>query len=252
LANTYTYFERTAGTQHNNAADWTQINKNIAAVISSIGTAAPTVALDRKLNIANVLNASSTATDKPFSANYITDNYSTGGASGGKPDFLLDVPAGKFYVPTGSLALAPLNVDVGSNIEDIPAHLQDGATDEGVNYYFRLPPDANTGGTVTIEWLAYVASTASTGTVVESIKFSPISVAGDESWDQAYGTPVASSAVVMDTVDRVEYFSATASYSTVFGAINKYVALQTFRDVSADTMAIDANLMHLRIRIPLS
>lgn len=71
MANTYSYFTRTAGSDYDNAADFNQLNKNIAAVISTNGTASPTEALDQKFSVTDVLNTASTATDKVFSCNYI-------------------------------------------------------------------------------------------------------------------------------------------------------------------------------------
>ena len=82
MSNTYTFFQRTSGSDYNNAADFNTINKSLSAIVSTSGTAAPTEALDQKFSVSNVLNTSSTATDKVFSANWVTDNFSTGSGGG--------------------------------------------------------------------------------------------------------------------------------------------------------------------------
>lgn len=114
MSNTYAYFERTSGTEHNNAADFNQLNKSIAAVVSTSGTAAPIEALDQKFSISNVLNVSSTATDKVYSSNYIEDNFSSGGGGG---VFMVHKEAAQFNYPTSVDTPAVLSSRIVTNIE---------------------------------------------------------------------------------------------------------------------------------------
>nr|BDD44675.1 hypothetical protein 5 [Legionellales bacterium] len=169
---------------------------------------------------------------------------------GGKPDFLIDLPADSMYVPTGALAPAPSSNDVGSNVEDMPVCLCDGSTDEGREYVFRVPEDPDTSGSITVEWIAYSGAASPSGTLAFSIRFVPIADDGTESWDQAYGTTQTATAVTMDNQDRIETISKTFTYAAVGFTAGDLVKLQTWRDVSEDTMATDASWVHFRLRMP--
>jgi len=62
MANTYTFFERTRGSDHDSAADWNQINRNAAAIINTSGTAAPDFTI-KSLRLSSAKSADYTVTD---------------------------------------------------------------------------------------------------------------------------------------------------------------------------------------------
>lgn len=246
MAHNYEYFERTAGTDYNNAADFNQLNENIAAVISTSGTAAPATPLDQKFNSSDVLNTSSTATDKVFSAAYVTDNFSTGGGGGGAGGpFEVGIPAGSWDLPASDFAEP--EKDTGTN-GTITGHLFDDTTEEFVEGVFVLP--SAIAGTVTFEAYGY-PTTWVTGKNIE-LKFYHSAKADDENWDAAYSNKESGDLAIntsgQDVLDR---FTFTESISTLGWTANDQVRIKLSRIApSANNLSGDWRLTHFRVIVP--
>lgn len=241
--NTYTYFQRTAGTQHNNAADWTQINKNIAAVISTNGTAAPSVPLDQKFNSSYVLNTASTATDKVFSAGYISDNYST--SAGSKAAAVLDFPAGSWELPASTF---PEDTTIAGTNGDIYVYrFDDGGAEECLTSW-KVPPEVDTSANMTFE----ITGFAVTATASKNVEFTTsISAAGDsEDWDVAFNT-YAYQFVTDSTQGSLDIVSFTRTYAQMGVAAGDHLRMKLGRTpASANELSGDYAFKNLRITLP--
>jgi len=246
MANTYTYFERTAGTNYNNADDFNTINKSLSAIVSTSGTAAPSVPLDRKLSIDDVLDVSSTSTDKPFSANYILDNYSTG--SGGGTNSIEMNPqyaAGSFDYPTSNPA--SLDTDTGSN-GTIKRQLFDDTTDESVIGQFKVPSDIGTGN-VTFKLYGYPV-TAAASDVIFDFKHSVGN--NDETWDGAFTTESSGAKTCINTQDDISIFTWTETVANLGWSASDFCRFQLTRDADnvSDDLSGDFGVIYFEVDIP--
>jgi hypothetical protein len=239
MANTYTYFQRTAGSDYNNAADFNTINKSLSAIVSTNGTAAPTEALDQKFSVTNVLNASSTATDKVFSANYVTDNFGSGVGS----DFSMDFPAGSWDFYT---TFAPWEKETGTN-GDLYIHRFDDTTEEIIQSQFKLPEGIQ--GTATF----YVDGLSATAAASKNVRFRfyhSAKTAG-EAWDASYATLNSGDMALNSTTGEYDQLSFTESVTNLGWSAMDNVRIRLSRvDASANDLSGDYKLVHFRIRVP--
>ena len=167
--------------------------------------------------------------------------------AGGMPEFTVQFPGAALRVNT-TLAFPSLEyIDLGT-VEDY-FRAFDQTTEEYVISTFAVPPNLDTAGTVTFEVWGKRAS--GTGAANVGFTFWHRALADSEAIDGAY-TAVDSGALACDTTDGdLDYFTFTASVSTLAWAANDLVTFQFSRDTSvASNLAADYYVWQIRLRIP--
>ena len=221
MTNTYTYFERTAGGDYNNAADFNQLNENIAAVINTSGTGSPNDTVNSLDSRVTVLEGAGSTSDTKF-----------------------DFPAGSWDYP--STNFAPWDTDAGSN-GNIRRQLFDDTTEEFIEAQIELPSSVS--GTVTFDAYGY----AVTATASKNIRFKIYhsAKADGENWDAAYATLSSGDLACDGTQDQLDRFTWTDTVSGLGWSANEQVRIKLSRIApGSDNLSGDYGLTHLRITLP--
>jgi hypothetical protein len=146
------------------------------------------------------------------------------------------IPAGAF-VPQITNGPSAAVRELATNDAPLLTLNFDPSTDEYAVYEWTLPPKWNA-GTITFkaEW------TAASGSGTASWGLQAVAISNDDALDAAYGTAV----VVTDTLTAVDdrCVADESSAVTIAGTPAKgdLVRFRVFRDTSADTLAVDAEL----------
>lgn len=152
------------------------------------------------------------------------------------------IPAGSMSPTTTAGCAAVVTVEAGTNDVDYKVLDFDTASDESCFTIFAMP-DSWDGGTIT--FIPYWTAASGSGTVCFSV--AGRSFANDDAIDQAYGTPQTSTDTLITAGDV--HIGPASSAITVAGspAGGQLVQLKITRDVSEDTLGVDARLIAIKI-----
>lgn len=186
--------------------------------------------------IANKLNGTDTIdSDLDLAAGV---NIKTAGAD---PFRSIVLPAGSWSATT-TAGCATATVEAGTNDVDYKVLDFDTATDESAFVVFAMP-DSWDGGTIT--FIPYWTAASGSGTVVFNL--AGRAFANDDAIDQAYGTLQSSTDTLITAGDV--HIGPSSSAITLAGspAGGQLVQLKITRDVSEDTLGVDARLIAVKI-----
>ncbi len=170
-----------------------------------------------------------------------------GGGGGSMPECTIQFPLAALRVNT-TLAFPPIDYVGLGTVEDY-FRAFDQTTEEYVVGTFAVTPDLDTAGTVTFEVWGKRASGTSAANVGFTFGHRPL--ADSEAIDGSY-IDVDSGALACDTTSGdLDYFTFTATVSTLAWAANDLVVFRFSRDTSVSSnLAADYLGWQLRIRIP--
>lgn len=148
------------------------------------------------------------------------------------------LPAGAWQPRTTNGCSALTNTETSTNDFNIPVLDFDTAADEHANYGMWLPKSYNAS---TVTFQAVWTAASGSGTVCWSLRGRVFD--DDDALDQAMGTQQDSSDTFITAGDA--HISPASSAITLAGtpAKQRFLGLEIFRDVSADTLGVDARLI---------
>lgn len=152
------------------------------------------------------------------------------------------LPAGSMSPTTTAGCASVATVEAGTNDVDYKVLDFDTASDESAFFLLSMP-DSWDGGTVT--FIPYWTAASGTGTVCFSL--AGRAFANDDAIDQAYGTPQTSTDTLITAGDV--HIGPASSAITLAGspAGGQLVQFKITRDVSEDTLGVDARLIAVKI-----
>lgn len=152
------------------------------------------------------------------------------------------LPAGSMSPTTTAGCAAVTTVEAGTNDVDYKVLDFDTSSDESCFTIFAMP-DSWDGGTIT--FVPYWTAASGSGTVCFSV--AGRAFANDDAIDQAYGTAQTSTDTLITAGDV--HIGPASSAITVAGspAGGQLVQLKITRDVSEDTLGVDARLIAIKI-----
>lgn len=162
--------------------------------------------------------------------------------AGADPYRTIVIPAGSMSPTTTAGCASVATVEAGTNDVDYKVLDFDKDTDESAFVVFAMPDSWN-GSTIT--FIPYWTAASGSGTVCFAL--SGRAFANDDAIDQAYGTPQTSTDTLI-TAGDVHIGPASAAI-TLAGTLagGQLVQLKITRDVSEDTLGVDARLMAIKI-----
>jgi len=137
---------------------------------------------------------------------------------------------------TTSGAGGPTKTEYGTNDVDMQSLDFDTATDEYAQWTLAMPSDWDAG---TITAVFYWTAASGSGTV--KFYMQGRSYADSDAIDQAFGTAVGIEDTLITAAD-VHISSATAAITITGATASELVQIRVYRDVSEDTLGVDANL----------
>jgi hypothetical protein len=154
----------------------------------------------------------------------------------------IDIPATAMWPGTTSGCAALSKTELGTNDVDIQTLDFDKDADEFAQFAIRMPASWDAG---TITFTPHWTAASGTGTVVWAL--TGRAYANDDALDQAMGTEQTSTDTLITAND--EHVGPTSSAITLAGtpSAGEYVHFKIFRDVSADTLSVDAKLLGIQI-----
>lgn len=157
------------------------------------------------------------------------------------------LPAGSMSPTTTSGCAEIATVEAGTNDVDYKVLDFDTSSDESAFVVFAMP-DSWDGGTITFQ--PYWTAASGSGTVCFSI--AGRAFADDDAIDQAYGTAQTSTDTLITAGDI--HIGPVSSAITLAGtpAGGQLVQLKITRDVSEDTLGVDARLIAIKLEYGLS
>lgn len=166
-------------------------------------------------------------------------NIKTAGAD---PYRSIVLPAGSMSPTTTAGCASATTVEAGTNDVDYKVLDFDTASDEGAFVVFAMPDSWDAG---TITFIPYWTAASGSGTVCFSL--AGRAFANDDAIDQAYGTPQTSTDTLITAGDV--HIGPASSAITLAGtpAGGQLVQLKITRDVSEDTLGVDARLIAIKI-----
>lgn len=152
------------------------------------------------------------------------------------------IPASAMWPGTTSGCAALAKTELGTNDVDIQTLDFDTSSDEFAQFALQMPGNWNAG---TITFIPHWTAASGSGTVVWAL--SGRSYANDAALDQATGTAQTSTDTLITANDL--HIGPASSAITLAGtpAANEYVHFKIMRDVSADTLGVDAKLLGIQI-----
>lgn len=164
----------------------------------------------------------------------------------------VDAPKRAFYIPAHGMFTATTSgaqlshVESGTNKVNYKVYDFDTSADEYAHFGIVSPLNWDA-GTVTAQF--YWTAASGTGTVCWAAQ--GMSFANDDAIDQAFGTAISTTDTLI-TAGDVHVTSATAAI-TIGGTptAGDWLQFRIYRDVSEDTLGVDARLLGVRIEFTL-
>lgn len=152
------------------------------------------------------------------------------------------IPATAMWPATTSGCAALAKTELGTNDVDIQTLDFDTSSDEFAQFALQMPGNWNAG---TVTFIPHWTAASGSGTVAWAL--SGRSYANDAALDQATGTAQTSTDTLITANDL--HIGPESSAITLAGtpAANEYVHFKIMRDVSADTLGVDAKLLGIQI-----
>jgi hypothetical protein len=162
--------------------------------------------------------------------------------NGADPTRTIFIPSGSMKPTTTAGCASVATIEAGTNDVDYDVLGFDTATDESAFFAFQMPGSWD-GGTITFQAIWTAAS--GSGNVVFNLKGR--AYANDDAIDQAYGTAQQVDDTLITAADI--HISPESSAITIGGspAAGQWCQFKITRDVSEDSLGVDARLIGVRI-----